>query len=209
MSLALYPGRCQKRLGTWNGVRSFQLQSWDLETVALMSLSSDPHKSRKGVGERSKRWYAKLPAPVQSRRPGGKGGGSAGLCELRVRVNYILQWGPLLPSRKAGKRLGRPVRLPHSAEGCLDPGGCLHGARNPESHTWVLLPLRYQPGGHAGDTLALLQVISRKGRSRSQDKTSALQPPPPPPKPVWDGFQVRYPSLREGTFRIPNGCRKG
>lgn len=139
---------------------------------------------------------------------GGRGG-SAGLCELRVRVNYILQWGPLLPSRKAGKRLGRPVRLPHSAEGCLDPGGCLHGALNPESHTWVLLPLRYQPGGHAGDTLALLQVISRKGRSRSQDKTSALQPPPPPPKPVWDGFQVRYPSLREGTFRIPNGCRKG
>lgn len=82
MSLALYPGRCQKRLGTWNGARSFQLQSWDLETVALMSLSSDPHKSRKGVGERSKRWYAKLPASVQSRRPGGKGG------DQRVFVNY-------------------------------------------------------------------------------------------------------------------------
>lgn len=138
----------------------------------------------------------------------GEGGGSAGLCELRVRVNYILQWGPLLPSRKAGKRLGRPVRLPHSAEGCLDPGGCLHGARNPESHTWVLLPLRYQPGGHAGDTLALLQVISRKGRSRSQDKTSALQPPPHPRNRCGMGFKcVIHLSGREPSGYLTDAGR--
>lgn len=147
---------------------------------------------------------------LQSRAADLEGrGGSAGLCELRVRVNYILPWGPLLPSRKAGKRLGRPVRLPHSAEGCLDPGGCLHGALNPESHTWApasaALSARWTCWGHTGAFTSDIQEGTKQ--EPGQDISSSTTPPPP--KPVWDGFQVRYPSLREGTFRIPNGCRKG
>lgn len=120
-------------------------------------------------------------------------------------------WGALLLSRKAGKRLERPVRLPHLAGGCLESGGCLRGARNPPG---LLLPLRCWPGGHAGNTLALLRVISRKGRSRSQgqDISSSSTLPPhsqPPQKTVWDEFQVRYPPPREGTFQGPDGCRRG
>lgn len=70
----------------------------------------------------------------------------------RVFVNYVwcqlhLGGGALLLSRKAGKRLEGPVRLPHLAEGCLEPRSCLRGARNPESHTWApasaALPARW------------------------------------------------------------------
>lgn len=110
-----------------------------------------------------------------------EGGGSAGLCELRVRVNYILQWGPLLPSRKAGKRLGRPVRLPHSAEGCLDPGGCLHGARNPESHTWApasaALSARWTCWGHTGAFTSDTQEGTKQ--EPGQDISSSTPTPTP------------------------------
>lgn len=49
--MSLHPGRCQvKGVSAWQGERSFQLQSWDLETGALKSLPGTPAGVRSGRG---------------------------------------------------------------------------------------------------------------------------------------------------------------
>lgn len=115
----------------------------------------------------------------------------------RVFVNYVCvsitsSARQLLLSGKAGKSLGRPVRLPHSADGCLEPGGCLRGTRNPQSHTWApaftALRANWTCWGHTCSFTSDIQG------GRKQEPRTRLQ--------------LFTPTLKKGRegFRISVGC---
>lgn len=120
-------------------------------------------------------------------------------------------WGALLLSRKAGKRLERPVRLPHLAGGCLRVRRLSAGCAEP---TWApastALLARWTCWEHTcAFTSDIQEGTKQEPRTRHQ---LFIHPPPPLPTPqkkVWDEFQVRYPPPREGTFQGPDGCRRG
>lgn len=106
-------------------------------------------------------------------------GGSAGLCELRVRVSITPSAGWLLFSGKAGKHLERPVRLPRCL-GMLGAQRLSVGCAKPQvSHLGsysAALPARRTCWGH---TCAFISDIQGGTKQEPRIRHQFFTPNPP------------------------------
>lgn len=143
---------------------------WDLETVALMSLSpSTPRRSGTWVGG-----VRMMVCKASSSSP-------ETWASQRVFVNYecvsispsAVKLTPPLLSRKGLRAASSPPTLDRRM---FRSWRLSVGCRNPEFRTWALTSPACQPGEHPGDTLAPLRMISGRDEAGAKDKITSSFP---------------------------------